>query len=148
MEAPASLRPALSHCLFPDHYPCNYPSPHPADFLRALSAAIFINVHEDVEALQNWHGAGGPGTMTPAQLAAQGPAYYNRRVRRMVREPEPLKASLQQLLDDWRGVCDPTTGYLLLSPDRPGAPGSDRDKPWGKRQIYYCFSPTLKQNKA
>ena len=116
MEAPASLRPALSHCLFPDHYPCNYPSPHPADFLRALSAAIFINVHEDVEALQNWHGAGGPGTMTPAQLAAQGPAYYNRRVRRMVRAAEPLKASLQQLLDDWRDVCDPTTGYKLLRP--------------------------------
>ena len=82
--------------------------------MRALSAAIFVNVQGDVDAIQTYYSE--RGAEGQASLDAKGPGYYNRRVRCMVREPEPLKASLQQLLDDWRGVCDPTTGYLLLRP--------------------------------
>jgi hypothetical protein len=83
--------------------------------MRDLSAAIFVDVPEDADAVRAYHDAGGRLAMSQEQLDAKDPRYWNRRVRRMIREPADLKATVQQLLERYQGVFDPATGRPLLT---------------------------------
>lgn len=84
--------------------------------MRDLSNAIFEDVAGDVEALKEWHAnSNAPRALDPEQLAAKGPNYWHRRIRRLVREAEELKRALRAVLDKYMDCVDPLSGKQLFA---------------------------------
>jgi hypothetical protein len=82
--------------------------------MRKLSAAIYVRCPEDVQAVRDFHAAGGRKALTPEQLAQKDESYWNSRCRRMARPAEQLKRELQQLLSEFRDCPDPDLNNVQL----------------------------------
>jgi hypothetical protein len=98
------------------------PTPHPthtlptADFLRALSNAVFVADAGDEGAVREFHAAGSRTALSEAALEDKGADYWTRRVRRFVRPKAELVEQLNATLAAWQECIDPLTGKQLLTP--------------------------------
>lgn len=89
--------------------------------MQALSSAIFERSADDEAAVRAFHTAGGARNSLSAEAMAQkDEAYWNRRCRRMVREPAALKAALHAVLLEFSDCPDPDLGGAQLLTDRTG----------------------------
>lgn len=72
--------------------------------MQELSKAIFVNLAEDEQALTDFHTGSSKQAMGQEALDKKGPAYWNRRVRRMVRAAHALKQALTELINKYSGA--------------------------------------------
>lgn len=87
-----------------------------ASFMQELSRAIYVNLPKDEEALRAFHSGTSKQAMGLEALNSKGPAYWNTRVRRMVKEPADLKQELAELMTKYRGEAGlDSQGRALLT---------------------------------
>lgn len=71
--------------------------------MQDLSQAIFINLPEDEQALRDFHSGSSKQAIGLEELNKKPRSYWNRHVRRMVRQADELKAALDGLMDKYMG---------------------------------------------
>lgn len=88
-----------------------------AAFMRKLSDTIFQMVAADKEAVTRFHTSSSRHAMGKEALDKKGPQYWAGVTRRFIREPEVLKAALDQLWQEFAGTegLDPATGQPLFT---------------------------------
>jgi hypothetical protein len=87
--------------------------------MQALSNAIFERSADDEEAVRAFHAAGGArNSLSTEAMDQKDEAYWNRRCRRMVRQPAALKTALRAVMQEFSDCPDPDLGGVQLLTDR------------------------------
>lgn len=85
--------------------------------MKKLSETIFEMVAADKEAVTRFHTSSNRYAMGKEELDKKGPQYWRSQTRQIIPEPEPLKAGLDKLWQEFSGPegNDPETGEPLFT---------------------------------